>query len=46
MINYSFGQDEEYDAIKENEYDDLERTSEDAYRAYQEIFRMMDKGWM
>ncbi|GJT15938.1 hypothetical protein Tco_0874644 [Tanacetum coccineum] len=46
MIKYSFGQDEEYVAIKEDEYDDLERTSEDACRAYQEIFRMMDEGWM
>ncbi|GJU63082.1 hypothetical protein Tco_1244917 [Tanacetum coccineum] len=46
MIKYSFGQDEEYVAIKEDEYDDFERTSKDAYRAYQEIFRLMDEGWM
>ncbi|GKA44237.1 reverse transcriptase domain-containing protein [Tanacetum coccineum] len=46
MIKYSFGQDEEYVAIKENEYEDLTSTSEDACRAYQEIFRMMDEGWM
>ncbi|GKC55810.1 retrotransposon protein, putative, ty1-copia subclass [Tanacetum coccineum] len=46
MIKYSFGQDEEYVAVKEDEYNDLTRTSEDAYRAYQEIFRMMDEGWM
>ncbi|GJW97398.1 hypothetical protein Tco_0179206 [Tanacetum coccineum] len=46
MIKYSFGQDEEYVAIKEYEYDDLARTSEDAYQAYQEIFRMIDEGWM
>ncbi|GJX88209.1 hypothetical protein Tco_0340223 [Tanacetum coccineum] len=46
MIKYSFGQDEEFVAIKEDEYDDLVRTSEDACRAYQEIFRMMDEGWM
>ncbi|GJY84103.1 hypothetical protein Tco_0497479 [Tanacetum coccineum] len=46
IIKYSFRQDEEYVAIKEDEYDDLARTSEDACRAYQEIFRMMDKGWM
>nr|GEW74228.1 hypothetical protein [Tanacetum cinerariifolium] len=45
MIKYSFGQDEEYVAIKEDEYD-LTRTSEDACRAYQEIFRMMEEGWM
>ncbi|GKF26458.1 hypothetical protein Tco_0082352 [Tanacetum coccineum] len=45
-VKYSFRQDEEYVAIKEDEYDDLVRTSDDAYRAYQEIFRMMDEGWM
>ncbi|GJV39732.1 hypothetical protein Tco_1418172 [Tanacetum coccineum] len=46
MIKYSFRQDEEYVAVKEDEYDDLVRTSEDACRAYQEIFRMLDEGWM
>ncbi|GKF16617.1 hypothetical protein Tco_0061535, partial [Tanacetum coccineum] len=46
MIKYSFEQDEEYVAIKENEYDDLARTSKDACRAYQEIFCMIDEGWM
>ncbi|GJS94016.1 hypothetical protein Tco_0800984, partial [Tanacetum coccineum] len=46
MIKYSFGQDEEYVAIKEVEYDDLVKTSNDACRTYQEIFRMMDEGWM
>ncbi|GJY59924.1 hypothetical protein Tco_0459816 [Tanacetum coccineum] len=46
MIKYSFGDDEEYVAIKEDEYDDLTSTSKDARRAYQEIFRMMDEGWM
>nr|GEX96649.1 hypothetical protein [Tanacetum cinerariifolium] len=46
MIKYSFGQDEEYVAVKENEYEDLTSTSEDACQAYQEIFRMMDEGWM
>ncbi|GKD19979.1 hypothetical protein Tco_1221682, partial [Tanacetum coccineum] len=46
MIKYSFGQDEEYVAIKEDEYDDLARTNDDACRAYQEIFRMIDEGWM
>ncbi|GJV67992.1 hypothetical protein Tco_1483501 [Tanacetum coccineum] len=34
MIKYSFGQDEEYVAVKEDEYDDLARTSNDACRAY------------
>ncbi|GKD97803.1 hypothetical protein Tco_1381700, partial [Tanacetum coccineum] len=46
MIKYSFGQDEEYVVVKEDEYDDLGRISKDACRAYQEIFRMMDEGWM
>ncbi|GJU23604.1 hypothetical protein Tco_1156946 [Tanacetum coccineum] len=46
MIKYSFGKDEEYVAVKEDEYDDLARTSKDACQAYQEIFRMMDEGWM
>ncbi|GJZ86072.1 hypothetical protein Tco_0657682 [Tanacetum coccineum] len=46
MIKYSFGQDEEYVTVKEDEYDDLGRTNDDACRAYQEIFRIMDEGWM
>ncbi|GJY68014.1 hypothetical protein Tco_0470996 [Tanacetum coccineum] len=46
MIKYPFGQDEEYVAVKEDEYDNLGITSDDACRAYQEIFRMMDEGWM
>ncbi|GKC09254.1 hypothetical protein Tco_1000864 [Tanacetum coccineum] len=46
MIKYSFGQDEEYGAVKEDKYEDLTSTSEDACRAYQEIFRMMDEGWI
>ncbi|GJS39648.1 hypothetical protein Tco_0564691 [Tanacetum coccineum] len=46
MIKYSFGQDEECVAVKENEYEDLTSTSKDACRAYQEIYRMMDEGWM
>nr|GEX68186.1 ribonuclease H-like domain-containing protein [Tanacetum cinerariifolium] len=45
MIKYSFGQDEEYVAVKENEYEDLTSTYEDACRAYQEIFYVMDEGW-
>nr|GEW66326.1 hypothetical protein [Tanacetum cinerariifolium] len=44
MIKYSFEDDEEYVAVKEDEYDDLTSTSKDACRAYQEIFRMMDEG--
>nr|GEY04340.1 hypothetical protein [Tanacetum cinerariifolium] len=46
MIKYSFGDDEEYVAIKEDGYDDLTSTSKDACRAYQDIFRIMDEGWM
>ncbi|GJR50286.1 hypothetical protein Tco_1400807 [Tanacetum coccineum] len=46
MINYSFGQGEEYVTIKEDKYYHLARTSDDACRAYQEIFLMMDEGWM
>ncbi|GJV87878.1 hypothetical protein Tco_1531816 [Tanacetum coccineum] len=44
MIKYSFRGDEEYVAIKENEYDDFTNTSKEAIHAYQEIFRMMDEG--
>ncbi|GJR64958.1 retrovirus-related pol polyprotein from transposon TNT 1-94 [Tanacetum coccineum] len=46
MIKYSLRDDEKYIAIKEDEYDDLTSTSKDACRIYQEIFRMMDEGWM
>ncbi|GJR26367.1 hypothetical protein Tco_1102599 [Tanacetum coccineum] len=46
MIKYSFGQDEEYVAIIEDEYGDLARTSDDTCQSYEEIFRMMDEGWM
>ncbi|GJS56783.1 hypothetical protein Tco_0651567 [Tanacetum coccineum] len=46
MIKYSFNDDEEYVAIKEDEYDDLIMTRRDACQAYQEIFRIMDEGWM
>ncbi|GJS47294.1 hypothetical protein Tco_0597415 [Tanacetum coccineum] len=46
MIKYSFNNDEEYVAEKEDEYDDLTITRKEACRAYQEIFRIMDEGWM
>nr|GEY88877.1 hypothetical protein [Tanacetum cinerariifolium] len=46
MIKYSFGDDKQYVTVKEDEYDDLMSTSKDARRAYQEIFRMMEEGWM
>ncbi|GJT34111.1 hypothetical protein Tco_0924530 [Tanacetum coccineum] len=46
MIKYSFRGDEEYVAVKEDEHDDLTSTSKHVCRAYQEIFHMMDEGWM
>ncbi|GJU67747.1 hypothetical protein Tco_1254006 [Tanacetum coccineum] len=46
MIKYSFNNKEEYVAVKEDEYDDLTITRKDACQAYQEIFRIMDEGWM
>ncbi|GJS08877.1 C2 calcium/lipid-binding domain-containing protein CaLB [Tanacetum coccineum] len=46
MIKYSFNDDEEYVAVKEDEYDDLIMMRRDACQAYQEIFRIMDEGWM
>ncbi|GKC79377.1 hypothetical protein Tco_1130151, partial [Tanacetum coccineum] len=46
MIKYSSNDEEEYVAVKEDEYDDLTNTSKEACRAYQEIFQMMDEGWM
>nr|GEU68153.1 hypothetical protein [Tanacetum cinerariifolium] len=46
MIKYSFIDDKEYVVVKEYEYEDLTDISKDACRAYQEIFRMMDEGWM
>ncbi|GKC30807.1 hypothetical protein Tco_1038101 [Tanacetum coccineum] len=45
MIKYSFNNDEEYVAVKEDEYDDPTITREEACRAYQEIFQKMDEGW-
>ncbi|GKC91807.1 hypothetical protein Tco_1152456 [Tanacetum coccineum] len=44
MIKYSFNIDKQYVAVKEDEYDDLKITREEARRAYQEIFRIMDEG--
>ncbi|GKA87860.1 hypothetical protein Tco_0809624 [Tanacetum coccineum] len=46
MIKYSFKIDEEFVAVKEDEYDDLTMTRRDACQAYQEIFRIIDEGWM
>ncbi|GJS87387.1 hypothetical protein Tco_0770023, partial [Tanacetum coccineum] len=36
----------QYVAVKEDEYDDLTVTRKEACRAYQEIFWIMDEGWM
>nr|GEU68159.1 hypothetical protein [Tanacetum cinerariifolium] len=41
MIKYSFRQDKEYVAVKEDEYEDLTSTCKDACRAYQD--HMMDE---
>ncbi|GKF28461.1 hypothetical protein Tco_0094803, partial [Tanacetum coccineum] len=38
--------DEEYVAVKEDEYDDLTIIRKEACRAYQEIFQIMEEGWM
>ncbi|GKE76237.1 hypothetical protein Tco_1542357, partial [Tanacetum coccineum] len=46
MIKYSFNDEEEYVAVKEDEYNNLTITSDEACQAYQEIFQMMDEGWM
>ncbi|GJU69792.1 hypothetical protein Tco_1256051 [Tanacetum coccineum] len=46
MIKYSFNNDEEYVVVKEDEYDDLTITREEACRAYQEIFQIMNEGWI
>ncbi|GJR30794.1 reverse transcriptase domain-containing protein [Tanacetum coccineum] len=46
MIKYSFNNNEEYVAVKEDEYDDLTITRKEACQAYQEIFWIMDEGWM
>ncbi|GKE92267.1 hypothetical protein Tco_1573362 [Tanacetum coccineum] len=46
MIKYSFNNDDEYVAIKEDEYDYLTITRKEARLAYQEIFQIIDEGWM
>ncbi|GJZ63628.1 hypothetical protein Tco_0620049 [Tanacetum coccineum] len=46
MIKYSFNDEEEYVVVKQDEYNDLTITSDEVCRAYQEIFWMMDEGWM
>ncbi|GKB06696.1 hypothetical protein Tco_0834929 [Tanacetum coccineum] len=46
MIKYSFNNDEEYVAVKEDKYDDLTIIRKEACQAYIEIFRIIDEGWM
>ncbi|GJR54584.1 hypothetical protein Tco_1405105 [Tanacetum coccineum] len=46
MIKYPFNNDEEYVAVKEDDYGDLTITRKDAYQAYQEIFQIMDEDLM
>ncbi|GJS59134.1 hypothetical protein Tco_0653918 [Tanacetum coccineum] len=46
MIKYPFNNDEEYVAVKEDEYVDPTITREEACRAYQEIFWKIDERWM
>ncbi|GKE05146.1 hypothetical protein Tco_1397164, partial [Tanacetum coccineum] len=46
MIKYSFDADDEYVAVKEHEYFDHSRTNVNACQAYQELFRIMDEGWL
>ncbi|GJY41130.1 hypothetical protein Tco_0428400 [Tanacetum coccineum] len=46
MIKYSFEDEEEYVAVKADEYDDFTSTSKEAIRTYQEIFCRMDEGWI
>ncbi|GJZ76618.1 hypothetical protein Tco_0641290 [Tanacetum coccineum] len=44
MMKYSFDTDDDYVAIKEHEHHS--RANVDSYQAYQELFRIMDKGWL
>ncbi|GJV01947.1 hypothetical protein Tco_1335516 [Tanacetum coccineum] len=46
MIKYSFDADDEYVAIKEHEHFNHSRTNIDACQAYQELFRILDEGWL
>ncbi|GJZ71051.1 hypothetical protein Tco_0634902 [Tanacetum coccineum] len=46
MIEYSFDADDEYVAIKEHEFSEHSETNIDTCQAYQELFRVMDEGWL
>ncbi|GJR21033.1 ribonuclease H-like domain-containing protein [Tanacetum coccineum] len=46
MTKYLFNNDEKYVAVKEDKYNNLTITREEACQAYQEIFWIMDEGWM
>ncbi|GKB94875.1 hypothetical protein Tco_0981012 [Tanacetum coccineum] len=45
-IKYSLGPNEEYIAIRRCEYNGWERNKDSMSQIYQEIFRMIDEGWM
>ncbi|GKA28292.1 hypothetical protein Tco_0714460 [Tanacetum coccineum] len=46
MIKYSLDADDEYVAIKENKCSEHSETNFDTCQAYQELFRIMDEGWL
>nr|GEU31010.1 hypothetical protein [Tanacetum cinerariifolium] len=46
MTKYTFEADEEFVAIKELEHINRSETNMDARRAYQELFRKIDDGWL
>ncbi|GJR61312.1 hypothetical protein Tco_1503474 [Tanacetum coccineum] len=46
MMKYSFDADDEYVAIKERKHSYHSRTNVDACQAYQELFCIIDEGWL
>ncbi|GKD01149.1 hypothetical protein Tco_1171423 [Tanacetum coccineum] len=44
-IQYSLGPNEEYIAIRSNEYDIWERSKDNISKIYQDIFHKKDEGW-
>ncbi|GJS32656.1 hypothetical protein Tco_0531038, partial [Tanacetum coccineum] len=46
MIKYSFDAEDEYVAIKEHECSNHLKTNIDTCQAYQELFLIMDEGWL
>ncbi|GJX49531.1 hypothetical protein Tco_0276376 [Tanacetum coccineum] len=45
-IEYSFGTNEEYIAIRKCEYDIWERNEENMSKIYQDVFQKRNNGWM